>query len=270
MSTAPVSPINGPLLINGLLILQRPGIDPVYDGLLTDRGTDGMQRLPPSDEQILAANRVVDGSIDPKPVLAALETCPGFRRIATTPSAPVNFEISMHAIPESALYGWLAEKARTLQVPLGWGYAALLTMYCGLGGLIADGVQVRPTLYTCLIADKGVGKSRAQRRVRDSIRSEREYVRTTVPGSDRGLYEMFADDEGTWPSNSRVLLQDEQKQLLQKINIQGSSLGPTLCSLFYEDRVSGAVKGKVCTARVQLSMRAELTASIFNLGLKFF
>ena len=56
--------------------------------------------------------------------------------------------------------------------------------------------------------------------------------------------EMFADDEGTLPNRSRVLLSDQQKQLLQKINIQGSSLGPT-CACFYEDRVSGAVCSKL-------------------------
>ena len=58
MSTAPVQSCctSGPLLINGLLT-SNVLVLTLSTMPSTDRGADGMQRLPPSDEQILAANR---------------------------------------------------------------------------------------------------------------------------------------------------------------------------------------------------------------------
>jgi hypothetical protein len=37
------------------------------------------------------------------------------------------------AMPREAMYGYLGQKAKTTQMPLGWAYPSLLTVYCATG-----------------------------------------------------------------------------------------------------------------------------------------
>jgi hypothetical protein len=72
------------------------------------------------------------------------------------------------SIPETAMYGWIADKAKTLGAPLGWAYCSLLSLFAGVGNITSRQDDVRSNLIVCLIADKGVGKSRSVKRARQS------------------------------------------------------------------------------------------------------
>ncbi|MDR3676939.1 MAG: hypothetical protein P4N24_15725 [Acidobacteriota bacterium] len=170
-------------------------------------------------------------------------------------------------MPESAMYGWIADKARELQVPLGFAYAATLTAFAPC--ITTFPRQIRPTLYTALIGPVHCGKTETLKRVRASIQyPDPETVKTTVPGSDRGLINIFGGkkkdkkDEafGLEVPKTRLLVQDELRNTFAKAMIQGSSLPSTLCTLFSEDEAGTADKTGEHIALVRLSILGALKA----------
>lgn len=214
------------LTINGMFIRQRVGIDPLYDGPLYDGGFHDREGSPvqPNAHQIAAANRVIDGSKDPEPVLTRLMKCKGFVRIepsvVTTPvtAAPVTLitpaiatethgialvekEVAAAnpsareryplAIPPDAMFGKLAAMARETECPLSWAYTSLLAYYAGLGINMHDAdPKVHPTVYVALLGDVEDGKSVTMKRTRQKLGIKPEETFPS-PASDRGLISSF-------------------------------------------------------------------------------
>jgi hypothetical protein len=166
-------------------------------------------------------------------------------------------------MPEAAMYGRLGQYAQSMQAPFAWGYTSLLTVFAGLG--VDAGAQVssvRPTLYTCLLGIPGSGKSVSIKRAKALLQPDSANYCTTTPGSDRGLVNLLnstlAKSASPSASNAVCLSQDEYKDTFSKINIQGSSLAPLLCKLYYEDEGGSADKHGVHETSVRLSMLGGL------------
>ena len=107
-------------------------------------------------------------------------------------------------MPPDCLYGWLGEKAKELQAPLGWAYVSLMTIFAAQG--INEGAaesEIRPTLYTCLVGRPGDGKSRVMNRARQSLVVEPFIYKNHVPASDRGIFSMFIPRKGQPEPRSR-------------------------------------------------------------------
>jgi hypothetical protein len=176
-----------------------------------------------------------------------------------------------YEMPESVMYGWLGTKARELQTPLGFAYPAILTVFAaGLQPL--NNIQVRPTLYTCLIGPVHCGKSvSVDRAIKSLTYSDPETVKWTVPGSDRGLINIFGgkkkkkdedkNNDGLPEfAKTRLLAQDELRNTISKANISGSSLPATLCSLWGQDEAGAADKTGEHVALVRLNLLGALKA----------
>jgi hypothetical protein len=167
-------------------------------------------------------------------------------------------------LPANATYGWLGDHARSLDTPLGWAYCSLLPLFAGIGiNTNAADEQVHPTLYVALLGGVGQGKSLTMERARKSLRYHHDWIRRTTPASDRGLFKMFTPPGK--PGEQReltnvTLLQDELKNTMAKINIQGSSLATTLCTLWSYDEAGVADKGGDNTIHVRLSILGNLKA----------
>ena len=173
----------------------------------------------------------------------------------------------IYPFPESALYGWLGEEARLIGTPLGFAYPAWVTAFAPR--IQGFPKQVRPTVYCALIGPVHCGKSETIRRVLASIHyAEEDTVKTTVPASDRGVITCFGmkqkkDDPNAIPSHlqvpkTKLLVQDELRNMLAKAMIQGSSLPSVLNTLWYEDECGVADKSGEYTARLRLSILGAL------------
>jgi hypothetical protein len=170
-------------------------------------------------------------------------------------------------MPESAMYGWLGKKARELQTPLGFAYPAMLTVFAAR--LNSFPKQVRPTLYTSLTGPVHGGKTETIKRAIASLDfPDPETVKWTVPGSDRGLINIFGSkkkdnkDEafGLGTAKTRLLAQDELRNALAKACINGSSLPSTLSSLWSQDEAGAADKTGEHVALVRLNILGALKA----------
>lgn len=143
-------------------------------------------------------------------------------------------------LPEEALYGTLGDIARSMEGPLGWCYTSVLAGYSGMNSTcIADDnpdSDARANLYVALLGPSGWGKSVAIKRMRKCLKPNDEQCETDTPASDKGLYAMFAVDKEQAPYlRSTTLVLDEMRDMMGKIAINNSSLGPVLCKLFGED-----------------------------------
>jgi hypothetical protein len=167
----------------------------------------------------------------------------------------------LYEMPESCMYGWLGDVARELDTPLGFAYPAALTVFAAQ--ITSHPKHVRPTLYTCLIGPIHCGKSETIKRAVEYIQLfDDDAVKWTVPGSDRGLINIFGgkkkDDEGdkglSHIPKTRLLAQDELRNTIAKANISGSSLPATLCSLWSQDEAGAADKTgeHVCLVRLNI------------------
>lgn len=172
-----------------------------------------------------------------------------------------------YEMPESAMHGWLGKKARELETPLGFAYPAMLTAFAAL--LNEFPRQVRPTLYTALAGPVHCGKSETIKRALASLEfPDPDIVKWTVPGSDRGLINIFSgkkkDKKGTAigpaTAKTRLLAQDELRNALAKADINGSSLPSTLCSLWSQDEAGAADKTGEHVALVRLNVLGALKA----------
>jgi hypothetical protein len=172
--------------------------------------------------------------------------------------------------PEAALYGWCGEWARRLETPLGFAYPAMLTAFAPCIRTYAK--EIRGTLYTALLGPPHCGKSETIDRALAIIRyPEENTAKRTVPGSDRGLINIFGgkakgdkkNDPNAVPvhlqtAKPRLLVQDELANTLSKACIQNSSLPATLCSLFYKDEAGASDKTGEHIALMKLSILGAL------------
>ena len=183
-------------------------------------------------------------------------------------SFPDNFNTvsrpSLHSpseMPVECLYGWLGHTARLLGAPLSWAYTSCLSIFAGQGIDLAEpDFPVRPTLYACLLGGPGDGKSVTISRAKSILAPSPEHVRTSTPASDRGLVCRINRSTGQAPDGTQgvVLILDELCDLLAKVNIQGSSLAPIFCKLFYEDVGGSADKTGLHEVNVRLSLIGAL------------
>jgi pimeloyl-ACP methyl ester carboxylesterase len=146
--------------------------------------------------------------------------------------------------------------ARAAQAPLGWAYCMVLTLIGGIGPKVrSDASECPPArLYMDALGPVHYGKSRTFGRVRKLVKSPRpNYIKETNLNSDRALDATFGQDEkdkkenGPLPTTdpdiwapSYVVYSDEMSTLLRKINIQGSTLASSLCSLYYRSQGSNS------------------------------
>ncbi|MCU1247066.1 MAG: hypothetical protein JWQ49_95 [Edaphobacter sp.] len=187
----------------------------------------------------------------------------------TSPSPVVTVPITTQThpllMPDDASYGWLGDHARAISAPLGWTYCSLLALFAGLGiNTNEENELVYPTVYVALLGGVGKGKSLTMKRAHRSLRYHHNWVEKKTPASDRGLIKMFmpatkpAKDAPQEPAINCTLMLDELKNMMNKVNIQGSSLSTTLCTLWSEDSAGVSdVKG-ASTVNVRLSLLGNL------------
>jgi hypothetical protein len=106
-------------------------------------------------------------------------------------------------------------------------------------------------MYVALIGPIHSGKSQALDRAYNAFEwSNGETVQRMSPRSDRGLAKILEPTStnskagpGAWAvPESRLLLQDELRTTINKMNIQNSTLGSTLCELWSQDTAGSADK----------------------------
>jgi hypothetical protein len=251
-------------------------IEYLSDGL-EDMGTADVDAL--VEDEIVATVGVVDGKLVPITERLAVTEEPqtefDFKPVPgesepnvvsdnkPADDAPVHKRLT--AMPESVMYGWLGQAARELETPLGFAYPAMLTIAAATINVFP--LNVRPTLYTCLIGPVHCGKSETIKRAVKYLHMPHEdTVKWTVPGSDRGLIKIFGlgkDDEKNGVKQTamvKLLAQDELRNTIAKANIQGSSLPATLCSLWSMDEAGAADKTGAHTALVKLNVLGGLKA----------
>lgn len=164
---------------------------------------------------------------------------------------PLKEEGGIPAIPMDAMYGKAYELARSLETSFGLAYPAVLASACGFG--IPANSTIRPTLYVGLLGDVGDGKSVTRDRAielffgPEDARDARWIYK--VPASDQGLYKIL-DAEG----KTRLIDQDEMRNLLLKGAIENSSLVSVLCQLFNMNFAGGADKKTSYSINVKLSL----------------
>jgi hypothetical protein len=274
------------IYVQGLWIRQRPGIDPVYDGPPTETNWEAGDPRPimPYPTQVAAANRVVNGSNDPDPVLTRLMKCAGFRRIepdsnvvqmpvaviaedappiAPAPS-PAKYPM---AIPENAMFGKLAVLARSTRSPLSWAYPALLAYYAGLGINLHDpDPKIHPTVYVALLGNVEDGKSVTMKRTRQVLGLTPDDV-FPAPNSDRGLISAFRvtpdgialdKKEAPGPLFGGVIVADEMRELMSKMAIKGATLSQRFCELWSTDKLTAADKFGVQSMKARVSLLGNL------------
>ena len=176
-------------------------------------------------------------------------------------SAP---ESEIPAIPNDAMYGKAAEMARASRTPLGFAYPVVLAAACGSG--IDTTSDIRPALYVAPIGDVHTGKSVARERLTNLFRhhhlqiADESYVIEKTPGSDRGLYTIFAETAKR-PGHSYLLSLDEMRNMMLKGSIENASLISVLCELWSKNFSGGADKKGSHEINLKLSIVGCLKAA---------
>jgi hypothetical protein len=156
-------------------------------------------------------------------------------------------------MPAEAMYGYARRVALAADAPLGWSYCITLTLFGGIGFKVrSDASECPPArLYTDVLGPVHFGKSRTFDRIRKLVKSSRpDFIKETNLNSDRALDATFGmndeKDSGPLPPNPELwapnycVYSDEMLTLLRKINIQGSTLAASLCSLYYRSQGSNS------------------------------
>ena len=163
-------------------------------------------------------------------------------------------ELVIPSIPENAMYGRAERDAKWLKTPIGYAYPAVLAAACGYG--IKPSNSIRTNLYVALIGDVGTGKSVTSDRVAKELYGDGlgtpEWVEESTLSSDRGLFKAFFSTADEDAGKARLLLQDEFRELLQKGQIQNSTLISVLCKL-WNNNVAG-VADKQEHSRMDLNL----------------
>lgn len=167
-------------------------------------------------------------------------------------------------MPESCMYGWLGDFARTLGCPLDAAYPAVLAVAAGYG--VPPTATVRSNLYVNLIGAKGTGKTLLTDRITrswapaTSLQVVRKY-----PGSEIGLIQLLGGkkakdmEEGDYTPKPYLLVQDEMRATFAKMDIQNSALPNILNQLFYQDSYGTASKQGHWECCARLSVIGGLT-----------
>lgn len=243
-------------------------IEYVDDGM-EDMGEADVDSLMAEDKIQVAVNdyrEPLKKMAEPEPVVVKQEEPEAETQATDEPEVTVKHKL--YKMPESCMYGWLGDVARALETPLGFAYPAVLTTWAAQ--IQAQPRHTRPTLYTALMGAVHCGKSETIKRARAYIHLyDADAIKTTVPGSDRGLINIFGgkkkdkDDKNSVPDTpkTRLLIQDELRNTVAKANISGSSLPATLCSLWSEDEAGAADKSgeHICLVRLNIlgALKAE-------------
>jgi hypothetical protein len=164
-------------------------------------------------------------------------------------------------MPVECLYGWLGEKAKELDAPLGAAYTACTIVFGSQRKFVCNNVM--PNLYALLLSPPHGGKTVVMRRAAQSIAIQEDIIKKSNLASDRGIYKLFnpvekkkkdgeAEDTGLpKETKSHLLFSREFKDTMNKLNMSGSSLGPVLCDLWDDFEAGtadkfGAVSVNVC------------------------
>ena len=162
-------------------------------------------------------------------------------------------------MPQDAMYGYLGQRAKELQVPIGYGYPSLLAVGGALGCYESGEKQhVRGTLYVALLGPVGQGKSIAMERAMEALQVPENRIDSHVHGSERGFIKYHEDKVGSEPV---LLLQDEFLTMMQKCGIDHSGLAPTLCQLWSRDKASASDKRGEESCSVRLSLLGNLACN---------
>jgi len=160
---------------------------------------------------------------------------------------PRKAAIGLKLMPETCMYGWLGEYARKLNCPPSIAYPAVLGVAAGYG--VPSPGTIRTNLMVTLIGPKGSGKSVTMDRAQESwepptgLQVIRKY-----PGSEIGLIQLLGGkkhkdmDDTDYVPKPYLLLQDEMRLTLGKVNIQNSALPYAMNQLFYKDTFGTASK----------------------------
>jgi hypothetical protein len=169
-------------------------------------------------------------------------------------NAPQGNGPALREIPSAAMFGKCRELAKQTRCPLGYAYVAAVT---AVSVLITGSCNIRAAIYGAPLGDIHSGKSLSSERVMMLLGLQDESGNPIgdslvigTPASDRGLYKLLPEKE----FRKRLLYEDEARNLMQKGNIQGSALIPTLCALWSRNRSGVADKFGLSTINVELSM----------------
>jgi hypothetical protein len=163
----------------------------------------------------------------------------------------------LEEMPENCMHGYLAQRARDIQVPFGYGYPALLAAASTIAKPSESFGPVRTNLYVALLGPVGRGKTVATSRAVRALLMADLLTNRLTPGSDRGLIGLFKKSAG----KPALLLQDEFRNTMAKASIQGSSLAPVICQLWSEDVAGAADKKGVEECDVKLSILGNLACA---------
>jgi hypothetical protein len=167
-------------------------------------------------------------------------------------------------MPESCMYGWMGDFCRKLNCPLDAAYPTALAIGAGYG--VPSTTTVRTNLYTTLIGSKGTGKSVTIKRILSAWSPPAEIqVIKKYPGSEIGLIHLLGGkkhkdmDEQDFVPKPYLLVQDEMRATLGKVNIQNSALPNMFNQLFYQNDYGTASKQGHYECAAKLSMVGGLT-----------
>ena len=169
-------------------------------------------------------------------------------------------------MPESCMYGWCGEFARTLDSPLDAAYPVVLAVAAGYGVPCAG--RLRPNLMVNVVGKKGTGKTRVIERTLEgwNAPSASQVIRR-YPGSEIGLIQLLGGkkakdmDEADFVPKPYLLAQDEMRITFSKMGIQGSALPNAFNELFYRDDFGTASKQGHWTCCARLSVVGGLTCT---------
>jgi hypothetical protein len=191
-----------------------------------------------------------------------------FQRYTTASSQCAASPAHPLEMPADCMYGHLGELAVTLQVPLGWAYLSLVTLYAGRGiNLFKDGEYPRPSLYTVLLGPAGSGKGVTTDRARKALGIPLDdwHYQEANPVSDRGLIMQFRAglEKGQQPPPPQgvTIVADEWGSTMSKMGIKGSTLAHGLCTLWSRSNLSVSDKTGTVGMREQISILGNLKAS---------
>ena len=167
-------------------------------------------------------------------------------------------------MPESCMYGWCGEFARTLDSPLDAAYPVVLAVAAGYG--VPNAGRLRSNLMVNVVGKKGTGKTRVIERTLEAWHapSEQQVIRK-YPGSEVGLIQLLGGkkakdmEELDFVPKPYLLAQDEMRITFGKMNIQGSALPNAFNELFYRDSFGTASKQGHWTCVARLSVVGGLT-----------
>jgi hypothetical protein len=173
----------------------------------------------------------------------------------------------LYRMPETAMYGYLGEIARSLNAPLDLAYPTMLCVFAGQG--ISKAGSVRGNLYGCLIGPAGTGKSRTIDRALEKFEYQYPFtIKRKYPGSEHGLTlilegmkvkDMTAIDRAM--TKPFLLVQDEFRNMFAKSNIDNSALPYMLNDLFYHDEFETTNQKGSMACRPKLSIIGGLTCA---------